>query len=136
MRIIVRDPSRKVSHLSMVVWIITVFTRLISPTRIRKPVLMMDIKVSKDKNSRWVDREDLIYVRWNRMKNCAQRQRRWSIEEKEVRYWVKIEIFLEFPKILSLKSFGNLWGQSYTKFVRWISGLVLLVANQTCTKGL
>ena len=48
---------------------------------------MMDVKVSKDKNiSRWVDRENLIYVRWNRMKNRAQSWRRWSIEEKEVRH--------------------------------------------------
>ena len=27
-------------------------------------------------------------VRWNRIKNRAQR-RRWSIEEKEVKHWVK-----------------------------------------------
>ena len=91
-RIIVRDPSRKVNHLSKVIWdrkIITEFTRSISSTRIGKPVLMMDVKVSKDKNiSRWVDRENLIYVRWNRIKNHAQQQR-WSIEEKEVRQWVK-----------------------------------------------
>ena len=61
MRITVWDPSRKVDHLSKV---ITEFTRSISSTRIGKPVLMMDIKVSKDKNiSRWVDRESLIYVR-------------------------------------------------------------------------
>ena len=39
------------------------FTRLISHTRIGKPVLVMDVKVSKDKNSRWVDRENLIYAR-------------------------------------------------------------------------
>ena len=76
MRITVWDPSRKVNHLSKVIWdrkIITEFTRSISSTRIGKPVLMMDVKVSKDKNiSRWVDRENLIYVRWNRIKNCAQ----------------------------------------------------------------
>ena len=65
-------------------------TRLISSTRIGKPVLMMDAKVSKDKNiSWWVDQENLIYVRWNRIKNRAQSWRRWSIEEKEVRQWVK-----------------------------------------------
>ena len=91
--ITVWDLSRKVNHLSKIVWdrkIITKFTRSISSTRIGKPVLMMDVKVSKDKNiSRWVDRENLIYVRWNRIKNRAQRQRRWSIEEKEVRHWVK-----------------------------------------------
>ena len=42
--------------------IITEFTSLISSTKIGKPVLMMDVKVLKDKNiSRWVDRENLIY---------------------------------------------------------------------------
>ena len=77
----------------LIIWdtkIITEFTRSISSTRIGKPVLMMDVKVSKDKNiSRWVDRENLIYVRWNRIKNRAQRWRRWSIEEKKVRHWVE-----------------------------------------------
>ena len=34
-----------------------------SSTRIDKPVLMMDVKVSKDEKSRWVDGENLIYVR-------------------------------------------------------------------------
>ena len=67
MRITVWDPSRKVNHLSEVICdrkIITEFTRLISSTRIGKPVLMMYIKVSKDKNiSRWVDQENFIYVR-------------------------------------------------------------------------
>ena len=63
-RITVRDLSRKVNHLSMVIWnrkIMTELTRSISPTRIVKPVLML---VSRDKNiSRWVDWENLIYVR-------------------------------------------------------------------------
>ena len=72
MRIRVWDLSRKVNHLGKVILdrkIITEFTRLISSARIGKPVLMMDIKVSKDKNiSRWVDQENLIYVRWNRIK--------------------------------------------------------------------
>ena len=46
----------------------------------------MDVKVSKDKNiSRWVDQENLIYVRRKGIKNRAQRQIRWSIEEKVVR---------------------------------------------------
>ena len=27
--------------------------------------------------SRWVDWENLIFVRWNSIKNCAQRRRRW-----------------------------------------------------------
>ena len=64
--------------------IITEFTRSISSIRIGKPVFMMDVKISKDKNiGRWVDRESLIYVRQNRIKNCSQRQRRWSIQEKK-----------------------------------------------------
>ena len=72
--------------------IITEFTRSISSTRIGKPVLMTDVKVSKDKHiSRRVDRENFIYIRWNRIKSCAQRRRRWwwLIDEKEVRHWVK-----------------------------------------------
>ena len=92
MRIRVWYSSRKVNQLSKVIWgrkIIAQFTRSISSTRIGKPVLMMDIKVSKDKSiSKLLDQENLIYVRWNRIKNHAQR-RRWSIEEKEVRHWVK-----------------------------------------------
>ena len=62
-RITVWDTSRKVNHLSKVIWdrkIITEFTRSISSTRIGKPVLMMGIKVSKNKHiSRWVDQENL-----------------------------------------------------------------------------
>ena len=67
MKITVWNPSMKVNHLSKVFCdrkIITEFTRSIRSTRIGKPVLMMDIKVSKDKSiSRWVDRENLVYVR-------------------------------------------------------------------------
>ena len=61
------------SHGSKVVWdrkITTELTRSISSNRISKPVLMMKVEVSKDKNiSRWVDRKNLICVRWNRIKN-------------------------------------------------------------------
>ena len=87
MRITVSDPSRKVNHLSKVTWdrqIMTELTRSISSTRIGKPVLMMCLKVSKDRNiSRGVDQENLICVRWNRIKNLTQTWRRWPIEEKE-----------------------------------------------------
>ena len=77
MRITVWNLSRKVNHLSKVI-------------RIGEPVLMMDVKVSKDKHiSRWFDRENIIYVGLNRIKNHAQRRRRGSIEEKEVRHRVK-----------------------------------------------
>ena len=50
---------------NLTIWkIITEFTRSISSTRIAKPVLMMNVKVAKDKKiSRWVDQESLIYVR-------------------------------------------------------------------------
>ena len=47
-------PSRKVNHLSKVIGdrkIITELTRLIICTRIGKPVLMMVVEVSKDKNA-------------------------------------------------------------------------------------
>ena len=50
---------------------------------------MMDIIVSKDKNiSRWVDQENLINVHDIESKT-GQRQRRLSIEEKEVSQRVK-----------------------------------------------
>ena len=68
----------KVNHQSKVIWdrkIITEFTRSISSTRVGKPVLMMDVKVSKD-NSRWVNQENLIYVRWNRIKNCTKTKKK------------------------------------------------------------
>ena len=93
MRITAWYPSGKVNHLSKVIWdrkIITEFTRSIISNRIGKPVLMMDLNVSKDKSmSRWVDRENLIYVRWNRIRNRVQSWRRWLIEGKELRHWVK-----------------------------------------------
>ena len=88
-----KSKSRKVNHLSKIVWdrkIITEFTRSVSSTRIGKSVLMMDVKVSKDKSiSRWVDCENFIYVRWNWIKNRVKRQRKWLIEEKETKHWVK-----------------------------------------------
>ena len=35
----------------------------------------MDVKVSKDKHiSWWIDRENPIYVRWNRMKNDEENE--------------------------------------------------------------
>ena len=49
-RVTVRDLSRKVNHLSKVIWdrkIITEFTRSINSTSIGESVLMMDVKVSK-----------------------------------------------------------------------------------------
>ena len=55
MRVIVWDRSRNVNYLSKVIFdrkFMTEFTRSISSTKIGKPVLMMDVKVYKDKNSR------------------------------------------------------------------------------------
>ena len=47
----------------------------------------MDIKVFKDKHiSRWVDTENTIYVRWNRVKNMYKVICRG---EKEVKHWTK-----------------------------------------------
>ena len=44
---------------------------------------MMDVNVSKDKNiSRWVDRENLIYVRWNRMKKLCIKTKKMIDREK------------------------------------------------------
>ena len=40
--------------------------------------------------SRWVDRETLIYVRWDGIKNRSKRKRRWQIEEKEGTEWSKV----------------------------------------------
>ena len=62
---------------------------------------MMNVKGSEDNHiSRWVDRENLIYVRWNRIKNLAQRRARWLIEEKKwdtewskARVWESAEVF-------------------------------------------
>ena len=75
LRITVRDPSRKVNYLSKVNWdrkIRTELPRSISSTRIGESVLMMDIKVSKDKHiRRCVDQENFVSVRWNRIKNHA-----------------------------------------------------------------
>ena len=61
--------------MSKIVWdrkIITEFTRSICSTRTGRQSLWWMLKVSKDKHiSRWVDWENLIYVRWNRIKNYA-----------------------------------------------------------------
>ena len=63
-RITVWNPSRNVNHLNKAIWDRAEFIRSISSTRIGKPVLMMDVKVSKDKHiCWWVDWENLIYVR-------------------------------------------------------------------------
>ena len=41
------------------------------------------MSVSKDKRiGRWLDRENLVYVRWNSVKNCTGRRGR-SIKEKK-----------------------------------------------------
>ena len=53
MTVTVGNPSRKVNNLNKVILdrkVITEFTMSISSTRIGEPVLMMDVKVYKDKN--------------------------------------------------------------------------------------
>ena len=74
-RIIVRDPSRKVNDVSKVILgrkIMIEFTRSISSIIIDEPVLMMDVKVSKVKPiSRWINQENLIYARRNGVKTHA-----------------------------------------------------------------
>ena len=65
----------------LAIWVrsfeITQFTRSISSIRTGKPVLVMCIKASKDKHiSRWVDWENLIYVRWNRIKDLCTKTRK------------------------------------------------------------
>ena len=80
-----------VNHLSKVVWdrkIITELTRSISSTRIGKPFLITDVKVSKDKHSREVDQENLIYTRWNNQKLCIKRKKVIN-RGKKVKHWVK-----------------------------------------------
>ena len=68
MRVTVRDLSRKVNYLNKVVW----GYHQVYQLHQNKLALMMDVEVSKDKHiSRWVDWENLIYVRWIRIKNHA-----------------------------------------------------------------
>ena len=48
---------------------------------------MLKFKVSKDNyNSRCVDWENLVYKRWNSIKNHAHRKGWWSIHEEAVRH--------------------------------------------------
>ena len=45
----------------------------------------MAVKISRDKHiSIWVDQENLIFVRWNGIKNHVWKKRRGLIEEKEM----------------------------------------------------
>ena len=68
MRVTVRDLSRKVNYLNKVVW----GYHQVYQFHQNKLALTIDVEVSKDKHiSRWVDWENLIYVRWIRIKNHA-----------------------------------------------------------------
>ena len=97
-RVTVWYPSRKVIHLSEIIWdrkIITEFTRSSNSIRIVEAFLMMDVKVSKDKHiSRWVDWEN---IRLNRIKNCikmknVEREKRSKtlseVKPVEKAYWI------------------------------------------------
>ena len=33
--------------------------------------------------------KNITYVRWNSIKNCAKRRGQWSLEDKEIRHWMK-----------------------------------------------
>ena len=78
--ITVWDMSRKINHLSKVIWDRKIIKEF---TRIGYPVLMTDFKISKDKHiSRWVDWESLIYVRWNRIKNLCIKMKKMINREK------------------------------------------------------
>ena len=65
------------------------FIRSVNSTKTDHPFLMIDFKVSKDK---YINRgfliENLIYVTWNNITNCAQRRGWWLLEEKELRHWL------------------------------------------------
>ena len=84
------NPSRKVNCQSRVIWdrkVIALFARLIGSTRIGWSALRLDIKVCKSKHRRCVGWKNIVCVSWNSIKNC--RPKRWSLEENEIRHWVK-----------------------------------------------
>ena len=85
---------KNVSNLSKVVRdrkIITDSTKCICSTRISyPPVLMMRIKVLRGTYIiRGVDWENLIYVRWNRLKKWKKRSGKWLTKQKENAEWNK-----------------------------------------------
>ena len=130
MRITVWDLSRKVNYLSKVIWdrkIRAKFTRSISSTRIGKPVLMMDVKVSKYKNiSRWVDCKNLILVFQDRdiarinwiIQVCltqSKNVRRVWFKERFVKFKRRPQIFIKLSfrelrnsKLSGLRAFDNM----------------------------
>ena len=66
---------------------------------------MVDVKVSKDKYfSRWVDKENIIYVRWTNIKNRAQKcntsfvNTSWYVNYFQSLILVKVSAF--FPMFL------------------------------------
>ena len=59
----------------------------------------------------------------------------WVLGYVSTEIWDLRDISL-FPKILSLKSFGNSWGNSCTKFAILDTTFVLLVVNRISTKTL
>ena len=70
----------KLNHQSIVVWDSKIIIELTKSSSTRIRVVMMYVKVSKDKHSsRWVDWENLIYVRWNSINKCAQWSDQWWV---------------------------------------------------------
>ena len=61
------------------------FTGSIRIIWIGEPVLMVDKKVYKDKYiSRGTDRENLVYVRWNSIKNCTLKGMVMGTEKRNI----------------------------------------------------
>ena len=106
-RVTVRDLSRKVYHWSKVNRdrkIITQFNRSTSSTRISQPVLMMDIKVFREKHiSRRIDRENLsqmkqhqkLCLKWKKLISRGKRSNTLN-EARPIENMSKnLQIFLE-----------------------------------------
>ena len=64
----------------------------------------MDVKASKDKqNKRWIDRENLIYIRWNRIKKLCTKTKK--VTDRGKRSKTLSEVKLVENKSKSLQSF-------------------------------
>ena len=80
--------SRKINHLSKVVWDYKSYNRVHHIYQFQQNRLTSPHDGQKH-TSRCIDQENPIYVRWNRTKNSAYIQRRWLTEENKIRCCVK-----------------------------------------------
>ena len=80
--------SRKINHLSKVVWDYKNYNRVHHIYQFQQNRLTSPHDGQKH-TSRCIDQENPIYVRWNRTKNSAYIQRRWLTEENKIRCCVK-----------------------------------------------